>query len=263
VSDLPVYATLAALSGPVLFMRGFGVMRTQRLIANTPTARVRSMAMGLVEIKGTVTPRSTLTAPFTGRPCAYWEVDIATQARRSYTVIHRNQSGHPFYLRDETGVALVYPKGAKLTLHYGREEECLGVNLPECYAAYLRENGSLATTLARFSALRFRERILEEGQVVYVLGTATPRAQARNVSDEETLAATGTDDWSGGRVRTLDSEVSAIVRQGSNERTFIVSQDSERTLTLMMGLQSWAMLVGGPILALFGLGYWLMAWKSG
>lgn len=96
-----------------------------------------------------------------------------------------------------------------------------------------------------------------------MLGTATPRAQARNVSDEETLAATGTDDWSAGRVRTLDSEVSAIVRQGSNERTFIVSQDSERTLTLMMGLQSWAMLVGGPILALFGLGYWLMAWKSG
>lgn len=263
---MSMYATAAAIAGPFLFFKGFQVWRTQRLIADTPTARIRSMAMGLVEVKGTVIPRSGVIAPFTGRPCAFWEVDVATQARNSYTIIHRNQSGQPFYLRDETGLALVYPKGAEAKINFGREEVCRGFMLPECYAEYLKEYGTLATTMSRMSTLRFRERILEEGQEVFVLGTATPRARAHVVSDGEALdalAATGTDDSFATRVRSLDHEVSAVVRKGQNESTFVVSQDSEQTISTMLGLRSWGMLLGGPVLALIGLGYWLTKLYSG
>src|SRR4029077_10618268 len=71
--------SLAALgAGPYLFYRGFRELRTRQLIPNTPRARIRSMAMGLVEIEGVAEPRSALVGPFSGRPCLYWQVDIAT-----------------------------------------------------------------------------------------------------------------------------------------------------------------------------------------
>src|SRR4030095_12586302 len=69
--EFPFYATAALVSGPVLFARGFRTLRTQQLVRDTPTAKIRSMAMGLVEVNGTVVPRSTVIAPFSGKPCAY------------------------------------------------------------------------------------------------------------------------------------------------------------------------------------------------
>ncbi|MBI3539699.1 MAG: hypothetical protein HY076_05450, partial [Candidatus Eisenbacteria bacterium] len=85
-STMPLYASAALVAGVVFFARGFRTMRTRRLIANTPTARIRSMAMGLVEIRGTVQPRSHVTAPFSGHDCAYWQVDISSRSRRGWTV---------------------------------------------------------------------------------------------------------------------------------------------------------------------------------
>src|SRR5262249_50817472 len=111
--SFPIYATLALGAGLWLFVRAFRDFRTRRLIENTPTARIRSMAMGLVEINGEVVQRSEHLAPFSGRPCAYWQVDIATRGRNNtWSIVHRNASGSPFFVQDDTGLALVYPQGA-------------------------------------------------------------------------------------------------------------------------------------------------------
>lgn len=261
--DTAVWATAGLGFGPWLYYRGFRTLRTRRLIANTPTARIRSMAMGLVEINGAVEARSTLQAPFSGKPCAYWEVDIAAQQRTQWRIVHRNQSGHPFYLSDETGVALVYPHGSECRLHYGTEEQVAGLMLPPCYAEYMNAHASVMGRLARIGMLRFRERVLETGQRVYVLGTAMPRSQARAVSDLEPLAATGTDGRVATRRATLDHEVVAVVRRGDNERTFIISQDSEKGLMFSLGARALLQLVGGPVMTVAGLGYWLMTLSSG
>lgn len=260
---LPIAAVAALVSGPVLFWRGFRHLRTCQLIENTPTARIRSVAMGLAEVRGRVRARSQGTAPFSGRPCAYWEVDVSVRGRRrgSWSVVHRNQSGNPFFLEDDTGAALVYPQGADCKVRFGTEEECFGLNLPPVYADYLRENPLGFASLGRLSMLRFRERTLEDGMEVYVLGTAMPRGRAVVVSEGEALA-TGTD-GPVDRRRELDLETSAIVRRGENESTFIISQEPERDLVFGLKIKSGAMILGGPPLALFGLGYWLLAIGSG
>jgi hypothetical protein len=258
--DLPFWAALALGAGPFLFWRSFRDLRTSRLIQNTPTARIRSMPMGLVEIEGEASPRSELAAPFSGRPCAYWQLDIATRTRRhGWTIVHRDASGHPFFLRDETGVALVYPKDAAVKLNFQLEEECLGLSLPDVYAQYLHEQHPTASALWRMGSLRFRERVLEAGQRVYVLGTAMPRPQSVDISMDDELEATGTDDRRALRVQSLDREVRAVLRRGENERTYIISQQSERELTMQLGLRATAELIGGPALTLFGLAYWLHA----
>ena len=88
----PVLASIFVVGGVVLFVRGFRAWTERRLIENTPTARIRSMAMGLVELEGTVEPRSVLAAPFSGHECAYWQVDISTRSKDGWNVIHKNSS---------------------------------------------------------------------------------------------------------------------------------------------------------------------------
>lgn len=262
-----VWATAGLVVGPMMYWRGFRTLRTRQLIADTPTSRIRSLAIGLVEISGAVEPRSTVVAPFSGKACAYWEVDIAVQERRGWRTIHRNHSGNPFYLSDDTGVALVYPQGSECRIRYGSEEHCAGLMLPPCYADYMNAHASLVGKLARLGTLRFRERILESGQRAYVLGTATPKSQARvvaqDLADAETLQATGTDGPAAARRTTLDHQVVGVVRQGENEHTFIISQDSEKGLMLSLGAHALLLLVGGPALTVVGLGYWLMTLSSG
>lgn len=260
--EIPVYATLALAAGPVLFARAFRDFRTRRLIENTPTARIRSMAMGLVEIHGEVVERSEHLAPFSGRPCAYWQVEIATRSRRNgWTVVHRAASGSPFFVRDETGLALVYPKDAECRVMQPVEETCSGISLPDCYANYMDEHQLMFRHVWRLSTLRFRERVLEEGQRVFVMGTAAPRPQVLEVS-QEVPEATGTDGPHERHIRTLQEEAVGSIRRGENERVFIISQQSERELTLGLSLKAWAELIGGPVLTVAGLAYWLATLAS-
>jgi hypothetical protein len=255
-------ATVALVAGPWVFRRGFRTMRTRRLIADTPTARIRSMAMGLVEVDGKVEPRSALAAPFSGSACAYWEVDIAAQSRRGWSIVHRNRSGNPFFLRDATGLALVYPQGAEFKIRFGKEETYVGLMLPSCYSDYMNAHASPLGQLGRIGRLRFRERMLETGDHVYVLGTAVPRAQEVVVSEGD-LLRTGTDDASATRVQTLDHAVTAVIRRGEHESTFIISQESEKSLMFDLGGRALLQIAAGPALTLFGLGYWLLAMSSG
>lgn len=255
LEDAGVLATFALIGGggAVMFVHGWQDLRLRRLIQNMPTARIRSLAMGLVEIVGEVSARDHVTGPFSGRPCAYWEVDISTHGRRgSDNVVYRKASSHPFFVRDETGVALVYPHDAKCTVKWGVEEACSGAALPECYDEYMKTLGP-SQALWRMCTLRFRERRLEAGMRVYVLGSAMPRAQSLSIADREELAATGTDGSGAQGLRTLDHEVSAVIRRGEVVKTFIISQGSERDLTIELGLLVFAKLVGGAIIAALGL----------
>ncbi|NOT35440.1 MAG: hypothetical protein HOP12_14945 [Candidatus Eisenbacteria bacterium] len=252
----------AIVSGPVLLLMGLRTMRMQRLIENTPTVKIRSMAMGLVEVQGKVECRSAIQAPFSAKPCVYWQVDISVKGKRdSWSTVHRNRSGNPFYLRDDTGVAMVYPKGLDARLRVHDQEVCHGLNLPDGYADYLREYRPRLGFLARVGTLRFREWRLEESSFVYLLGTATPRARVTAVNDEEAFLATGTDDPSmvamrATRLRSQDAEVAATIRKGDHAPVFLMSMDSESQLAFGLSIQSKLMLASGPLLAAFGL--WML-----
>lgn len=259
-----VLAAVGLCGGPVWFFHGFQSFRRKRLIENTPTARIRSMAMGLVEVNGLVTARSVMLAPFSGRACAYWQVDIATQAGENrWHIVHHNQSGQPFFLKDDTGAAMVFPQGADCRVSFQVEEVCMGASLPDFYSKYMNEHCGMQSGLWRFGQLRFRERVLEDGQHAFVLGTAMPRSHAVTLSDEDTALATGTDGtlWTV-QQQMLDHEATATIRKGTNESTFIISQSSERELTFMLALKAFGGMVGGPIAAVLSLGFWLSVLAS-
>jgi len=264
-----LFATAATFGGPVLAVTGFRALRVRRLLEDTPTSRVRSMAMGLVELQGGVEARSRISAPFSGRPCAYWEIEIATggsrrNGTRSWSTVHRNRSGHPFYLRDETGLALVYPQGAECRIEFGIEEETPGLGVPEPYKGYMEQQGLAMRSIWAVGPMRFRERVLENGQGVFVLGRAFPRAQSTSISmDEDALAATGTDTRDPHAVATLDQQVHGVIRRGPQDAVFVVSQRSEKALAFGYGARAFGGLLGAPLLTLFGVWCLLELARSG
>ncbi len=266
----PVASVAGLAAGAASFVGGFRAMRLQRLIQDTPTARARSVAMGLVEMQGRIRARSRVNAPFSMRACAWWEVELQTlrssnKGAKGWNTVHKEQSGNPFYLEDETGNVLVYPQGARVSAGSLIQEETRGLGVPEPYWGWMSARELPLRHLWAVGPMRFRERSLEEGSAVYVLGRAHPRPRsvAVTVDDEDVLEATGTDAIGAAHVRQHDARSSAVIRRGPRDPAFLISDRSERTMTFEYGLRAFAGLIGGPLLTLFSLWCLIELAKSG
>lgn len=241
------------------FLRGFRALRVQRLISDTPTAKVRSLAMGLVEVEGTVRARSQVVAPFTDRSCAWWEVELQTPSEsnrglKRWSTVYKEQSGNPFYLEDGTGTALVYPQGAEMRVGDVVTEETHGLGVPEPYAGFMAGRQLGMRHVWSMGPMRFVERVVDEGCAVFVLGRANPKPHAVDVSmDEDLLQSTGTEAIRTQHVRSHDGECCAVIRRGRQDPTFLISPRSEKSLTAEYGFRAFGGLVGGPLLAMFGV----------
>jgi hypothetical protein len=106
---------VAAAAGLHGFLR---FSRLLRLIADTPTARIRSAPQGFVELEGVTgwLPGPEIHARLTGYPCVWYRYTIEEQRtngrNRRRTVIERGQSDDLFELRDDTGRCVIDPDGA-------------------------------------------------------------------------------------------------------------------------------------------------------
>jgi hypothetical protein len=121
-------------AGLLALIHATTLLSRRRLIENVPTARARSVAAGLCEIKGKAEAITPLVTPFSLMPCVYYEYSVmareestAGKARRvslftvstggpkSGSTVKTGNSGHvPFRIVDETGSLEVDPRGATL-----------------------------------------------------------------------------------------------------------------------------------------------------
>lgn len=93
--------------------------RLLRLIADTPTARIRSAAQGLVQLEGDGDwlPGPEIVAPLSGLPCVWYRYVIEESSgtlgrNRRRIVVAQGRSDDLFLLRDATGECVVDPDGA-------------------------------------------------------------------------------------------------------------------------------------------------------
>jgi len=135
MSDTAAYLISGGLvlAGGIVLAVGFHKLRRYRLIADTPTSKVRSMAMGVVEINGQARAIEKLVTPFSDTPCIYYRYEIkeyrrhtsrdskgrTTTSYRWDTVRTGNQST-PFYCEDDTGKVWVDPDGADFMISQHR-----------------------------------------------------------------------------------------------------------------------------------------------
>jgi hypothetical protein len=121
------FSILGALAGTYLFFRGFHILKLRRLILNTPQSKIRSAAMGLVEVSGLACGPYIMNAPLTGLPCYYYRT-VAWQYKKTgkeneWVEVASENRYVPFYLDDNTGQALVNPQGAMMDIHCDLHEE--------------------------------------------------------------------------------------------------------------------------------------------
>ena len=162
--------------GVHLFYRGFRLLARKRLIMNTPTSKIRSAAMGLVEVSGLAAGPFTITAPLTGRPCYYYRT-VAWQWKRegknSRWVKVAEESCHlPFYLEDNTGNVLVNPQGAEIEMHCDFQDEfgtslfASTLEIPSNVVSFCVRNG-----VPTDAKIKLEEYSIKPKNALFVLGT--------------------------------------------------------------------------------------------
>lgn len=183
---------LVVLIVPLLFaVQGYKFLRISRTIEDLPTYKIRSLPMGLVEVKGKILPidNEVLVSPITKKNCIYYKLEVYTFERhkkggRSKRTLLLEIKNKPFYIQDETGAVMVDPKKyshieAKLVAKYGPLEISLN--------PYLRQ--FLSSKIFAFPLysgnIYVEEYIIEPGDEIYVLGTAMDNPYVKEASSEK------------------------------------------------------------------------------
>ena len=199
-SEISIFALLGVAGGLYLFVVGFRLLARKHLIADTPTSRVSSASMGLIEVSGQVNAPCTIPAAITGNACLLYRTIAWQQGdsrrRNEWNKVAEENRHVPFFLDDGSGQMLVDAQGAELDLErdYRGEFDASPFSftgLPDQVSVFLARNG---TTASR--RIRIEEWTIKPNENLFVVGTlaenegAQPRPAAIRGTDEgESLPA--------------------------------------------------------------------------
>lgn len=171
-----IWLVIGAAGGVYLFYRGFRLLQRKRLIMDTPSSKVRSASMGLVELNGLATGPYTVTAPITQVPCYYYRTmawQMQQQGKSSEWLKVADESLHlPFYLDDNTGRMLVDPQGAEMDIHRDFHEEystsffSSRPDVPWNVFAFLSHHG-----ISTDKKIKVEEYCIKPKNALFILGT--------------------------------------------------------------------------------------------
>ncbi|WP_305041987.1 GIDE domain-containing protein [Geoalkalibacter sp.] len=157
-----------------LFSGAFYCLRVKRLIENTPTSRIRSLAMGMVELNGQARRKYALVSPATQTACVWYRLRRYRRNEKSaWQLTSESDSGAvPFFLDDGTGNVTVDPQGARIKPTVKHE------GFPGQEGLLVRSLGSGETNE------KWVEELIHEGAYLYVLGSARPyREQSLSLAE--------------------------------------------------------------------------------
>jgi E3 Ubiquitin ligase len=184
-APFPSYPAIAvaAGAGALLALSRFLVrVRRDRLVADTPAARIRSAAQGYVKVAGRAQPAgpAPATAPLTSRPCVWWSYEIEQEQKDSrgntrWRTVENGTSVELFALVDDDGArCLVGPVSAEVTpnvrnVWYGTTPRPVG---PPVDSIPLLHSGDW----------RYTERLLAVGAQLCVMGELRSHSELGDAS---------------------------------------------------------------------------------
>lgn len=172
---LAALAAVGAAVGVYWFYKGFRLLQRKRLILNTPSSKVRSASMGLVEISGLAIGPYVILSPLKQAECYYYRSlawQLKQEGKNSEWVKVADEALHvPFYVDDGTGRVLVDPRGAEMDLHCDLKEQY--------HTSFFGRDGmpsSIADFLARHGVspdkkIKVEEYCIKPKNFLFVLGT--------------------------------------------------------------------------------------------
>lgn len=199
-------AMLLPIVGIAGLWHGFSRMRRYRMIMDIPTSRIRSLAMGLVEIVGRAVPDTLIHTRWSRIECVYFRYEVkeyrrhrsGKHTRHSWDTIDSGENRIPFFVDDDTGSVRVDPDGAEYNLDVRKVflQRALGSEMEEIDTDRIFGFYTVGDR-------KHYEYFILPGEEVYVLGTAAID-------------------------KTAPGEIA--VEQGENERMFLISDHSEKEL---------------------------------
>jgi hypothetical protein len=197
-----LYLPALFASGAWVFRNGLLGLRDALQSANTPTTQVSSAAMGLVELAGRATPEQPSPAGVSGCPSVWWDVGVDVWYQRRgrggghwRQVMARHGGNGALTLEDATGRVPVWLRDADLLLTVHTWETGKDA-LPARGVALL---DGTAFAWHGSTRLRVRERRMEAGGSLYLLGTLDEAHRLPAAGEERGIArlrrAMGTGEW--------------------------------------------------------------------
>ena len=214
--------------------------RRRRWVDDTPTSRTSGVFIGLVEVKGTAEAERPLVSYLAGRPCVQYSWSVQEHWSRTVTETHtdsdgktqtrtRHESGWQtvasggeqtaFYLKDDLGVVLVRPEGAKIEPVSIFSETC-GTGDPLYYAK--GPSGSVAHSDHR---RQFTETAIPLHASLYVMGQAKERTDV----------------------------IAPEIARDANAPMFLISCRTEKQISSGLATGYWAWGVVGLVLVIVGV----------
>ncbi len=232
-----IYAVIGLVVGIGLFVKGFLWLKQKRLIENIPTSKVRSLAMGLVEVFGEakIAEKKILKSPFTNKDCVYYKYTIEEYRKQGknsrWVKVKKGEDSVNFYLKDDTGAVLVDPKGANVDIPADNEfKSKWGTDPPEVVMKFLKANKiSFEGLFGANKTMRYREYFLSPADKVYIMGTA-----GKNPFVKEATA--------------VNNVENIMIQKGKNEKFYYISDSGENNILKKLKWKVIGGLFGGAAL---------------
>jgi hypothetical protein len=243
-----IYGGILTIVGIGIFVQALFSFRKKRLIENVPTSKIRSIAMGLVEIYGEVVPwnDNILKSPFTQKDCVYYRYTIdelrSTGKSAHWITINKGVDFDNFYLKDDTGMVLVDPLDAKIDIPASNVyDSSLGKDPPYKVRQFLQANNVAfeGRIFGINKTMRYTEYFISPKDKLYIMGTATDNPFIKDAS-----AVKGVDD--------------VIIKKGKNEKFYYISNKHERVILRRLRLMVSGGFLLGSLIIIFGL--FLIIW---
>jgi hypothetical protein len=106
-------------AGVWIFFKGFRVFREFKIVADTPRMPIRSLPMGLVQVRGQALTDQLIPSPITHTPCCFYQIKIEryeTGEHGGWKHHRTDMDGAKFYVQDKTGKVLVDSYSAEYDL---------------------------------------------------------------------------------------------------------------------------------------------------
>lgn len=202
-----IYGGFAA--GIALIFAGAEKYVLLQKIKNLPTSKVRSAAIGMVELHGKARCKKNLQSPITKADCAYWRFSAQyyeSGKHGGWAEFCKMDSSTEFFLEDKTGKILIEPAGAEVDIPpdncyegYISGRGVFGIPHKKIDKKVIRfinelKNRNIKKKFLQYDDLNVRiyEYYLADGDDVYVLGSAEARdRKASSVGHENLIIKKG------------------------------------------------------------------------
>ena len=230
--------------GGLIIKFGLKNLHFYNKVRNLATSKIKSLAAGEVEIKGTVIPnqKDPLLSPIKKAKCVSYNLKAYRWLSRSknggWKLMYEKTINRPFYLSDDTGCILINPEGAKIrndtysTIQQNQllpevAEELNRIRDSAKIPEFLKKLSKFSNSMGRY---KFDEIYIPEGESIYVMGYTVENPNSPNNPNVQRLM---------------------IAKKGKKD--FIITDEKEDDLQKVYFLNAITLFIIGLFLVFFGL----------